>query len=144
MERQRKDEGLLQQVRSLLDGAQEAVLTTVAGDTLRSGLAPFAMAGDATVCFLLPRGDLRALQFGFNPAVSLFVALQDEESGETTEIEISGKALPLQKAAEKQKARDLLAKRGIATEAGDEQEYVRVAPSRIAVRRRAADGTRQQ
>ncbi|HUS81773.1 MAG TPA: 1,4-dihydroxy-2-naphthoate octaprenyltransferase [Dehalococcoidia bacterium] len=140
MERQAEGEGLLQQVRAILDGAQETVLTTVAGDTLRSGLVPFALGSDASVYFPLGRGDLRALQLGFNPAVSLFVALQDEAGGETIEIEISGKALPLRKASEKQKARDLLGKRAIPIEAGDEQDYVRVAPARIEVRRRTRDG----
>jgi 1,4-dihydroxy-2-naphthoate octaprenyltransferase len=140
LKQQAEGESLWQQVRSALDRTQEAVLTTVAGDTLRSGLVPFAAGGDASLYFPLRRGDLRVLQLGFSPAVALFVALEDEDGGGTIEIEISGKALPLQKASEKQKARDLLIKRGIPIEAGDEQEYVRVAPARIEMRRRTGDG----
>jgi 1,4-dihydroxy-2-naphthoate polyprenyltransferase len=141
MGRQGKDEGLLPEVRSLLDGVREAALTTVAGDALRSALTPFAMAGDGSVYFPLPRGDLRALQLGFNPAASLFVALQDEASEGTVEVEISGKAITLQKASEKQRARDLLTKRGIPVEAADGEDYVRIAPSRIEIRRKVPGGT---
>jgi len=133
------DEDLLHEIRSLLDGAPEAVLSTVAGDTVRSGLVPFAVGSDFAVYFPLRPGDLRALQLGFNPAVSLLVARVDSTSGETAEIEISGKALPLRKASERQRARDLLAKRGMPPEVVDGQEHIRVVPVRIEVRRRRAD-----
>ena len=134
-----EDEGLLKGLRSMLDRAPEAVLSTVAGDTVRSGLVPFAVGSDFTVYVSLDRGDLRLLQLGFNPAVSLLVAQSESTGGETTEVEITGKALPLRKASEKQKARDHLARRATSPEAVDEQEHIRVMPARIEVRRRLAD-----
>ena len=138
MEKQPEDEGLLQEVRSVLDGVPEAALSTVAGDNVRSSLVRFALTSDLMTYFPLRRGDLRALQLGFNPAASLLVVRRDEESGETVEVEISGKALPLRKASDRQKARDLLARRALTAEGGDEQDYVRLAPSRVEIRRSVA------
>lgn len=139
MEGRARDERLSQEIRSALDGTQQATLATAAGDNLRSSLVPFAFSSDFSVYFPLRRGDLRALQMGFNPAVSLLVLQQGATPRETAEIEITGKALPVQKAAERQKARDLLAKRSVSLEAGDEQAYVRVVPIRIEVRTTAPD-----
>jgi 1,4-dihydroxy-2-naphthoate polyprenyltransferase len=137
MNRQAGDEDLRQDVLSLAKGAHEAALSTVAGDDVRTTLVPFAVANDLSACFPLRRGDLRALQLGFNPAASLLIVRRDEEGGETVEIELSGKAVPLQKTSDRQKARDLLAQRAVATD--EAQEYVRLAPSRIEIRR-SADG----
>lgn len=132
-----KDEGPLQEIRSVLDATAEAVLSTVAGDVVRSSLVSFAVGGDFAVYFPLKPDDLRALQLGFNPSVSLFVAQEDPATGETTEIEITGKAVPLVKGSEKQRGRDLLAKR-MSPQAVDEQVHIRVLPARIEVRRRLA------
>jgi 1,4-dihydroxy-2-naphthoate octaprenyltransferase len=134
-----KEESLLNEIRSLLDGVPEAVVSTIAGDSVRSSLVPFVAGNDFAVYFPVKPGDLRALQLGFNPAVSLFVALGDATSDETDEIEITGKAVPLRKASDRQRARDALAKR-LPPEEVDGQEHVRVLPSRIEVRRRPADG----
>ena len=134
-----KEESALQEIRALLEGAPEAILSTFAGDTLRSGLVPFAIGSDFSLYVPLAPGDVRGFQLGFSPAVSLFILQADAASGETTEIEITGKAVPLRKASERQRARETLAKR-LPMDFVDESAHTRVAPSRIEVRRRSAEG----
>ena len=132
MEAQARD-ALLLQAKAALERAQELVLTTAAGDNLRSTLTAFAVADDFSLYIPLAKTDPRAMQIGFSPSVSLLSVQQDEATGAVTEVEIVGKALPPRNEAERKKARDLLAKR-LPERAGDAYECIRIAPQRIEVR----------
>jgi 1,4-dihydroxy-2-naphthoate octaprenyltransferase len=128
-----EDENLRKAVRTALDESTHAALSTVSGADLRSSLVPFACDDDFSVYVGLRRNDVRCFQLGFHPGVSLLVLR--ESDGETREIEIAGKAMALQKAAQRQRARDLLARRTHSA-ASEELEYFRVAPLRIELRSR--------
>ncbi len=136
MQQRPEEEHLRKTVRTAMDETAQAALSTVSGADLRSSLVPFACADDFSIYVGLKRSDVRSLQLGFHPAVSLLVLRESDE--ETREIEITGKALPLQKAAERQRARELLATR-MPPAASDERQYFRVVPSRIELRRNAAN-----
>jgi len=129
-----EDQDLRKTMRTGLDESTHAALSTTSGGDLRSSLVPFACDDDFSFFIGLRRNDVRCLQLGFHPGVSLLVLRGSD--GETREIEITGKAMALQKAAQRQRARDLLARR---TAAGEELEYFRVAPLRIELRRHTAN-----
>ncbi|MGD0115440.1 MAG: 1,4-dihydroxy-2-naphthoate octaprenyltransferase [Dehalococcoidia bacterium] len=131
-----EDESLRKTVRAVLDKSSQAALSTASGADLRSGLVPFACDDDFSIYVGLKSNDVRCLQLGFHPAVSLLVL--HESDGETEEIEITGKAMPLQKAAQRQRARDLLAAR-TRPAPGEEHEYFRIAPLRMELRRHVAN-----
>ncbi|MGA2285339.1 MAG: 1,4-dihydroxy-2-naphthoate octaprenyltransferase [Dehalococcoidia bacterium] len=131
-----EDQDLRKAVRAALDESTHAALSTVAGGDLRSSLVPFACDDDFSIYVGLRRNDLRCLQLGFHPGVSLLVLRGSD--GETREIEITGKAMPLRKTAQRQRARDLLAGRTPLVR-GEEQEYFRVAPARIELRRQSVN-----
>ena len=135
MEDQSKGD-VLQQAKAALSGLPQVVVSTVAGDSVRSRLMPFAFDGDLTVYLAFAKADPTALLLTVNPAVSL-LAVGDPSTGEATELEIIGKAFLSDRPAERQKARDTLAGRRAATPSSEEFRYVRVVPQRLEMRGRA-------
>ena len=128
----------LGEVKTALAGERRVALSTFSGDNARSRLMPFAFTDDFVVYVPLRRGDLAVLQIPGSPAVSLLSVHEGGEDGEGVEIEVSGKAFLVQKANEKQRARDLLAKRCPDVKEG--AEYLRIVPQRVEMRRHAAEG----
>ncbi|MGD0765628.1 MAG: 1,4-dihydroxy-2-naphthoate octaprenyltransferase [Dehalococcoidia bacterium] len=132
----RSKSDLLQQAKAALSGLQQIVVSTVAGDSVRSRLMPFAFGDDLTVYLAFAKADPAALLLSVNPAVSL-LAVGDPSTGEATELEITGKALLSDRPAERQKARDTLAGRRAGNPPSEDLRYVRVVPQRLEMRSRA-------
>ncbi len=130
-----EEEELRKTVRNVLDGSTLAALASASGGDLRNGLVPFACDDDFSVFISLQPNNVRCLQLGFHPSVSLLVLA--EIDGETREVEITGKATPLQRPAERQRAHDLLAAR-LPRAFREERECFRIAPARIELRSSAA------
>ncbi len=136
----RSKSDVLQQAKADLSGLSQIVVSTVAGNSVRSRLMPFAFDGDLTVYLAFAKADPTALQLAVNPAVSL-LAVGDPSTGEATELEIIGKAFLSDRPAERQKARDTLAGRRAATPPSEEFRYVRVVPQRLEIRRQAGSAS---
>jgi len=134
MEEQASAGGARQEIEAALNAARGIAVATAAGDGIRSGLMPFAFGQDFTVYLPLERGDPRAMLVAFNPAVSLLAITEISDGGEQREVEITGKGFLVQDADEREKARELLSKRGPAGGEQETQAYVRVVPQRIEVR----------
>ncbi|MBI4215957.1 MAG: 1,4-dihydroxy-2-naphthoate octaprenyltransferase [Chloroflexi bacterium] len=97
------------EVLTLLKGAEVGAVATLAGDTLRTRMMHFAVADDFTVYVASMKGDPKTVQMTHHPSVSILVHRPSADINQSSEVELTGKALLVRDAAERERALALTA-----------------------------------
>lgn len=97
------------EVRAVLDGVDEAIVATAAGDIIRTRAMHFAVDDDFTIYVSTMRNDPKTVQITHNPSISLLVLKRTPRSEDLTEVEITGAAALVRDEREKRKARSMVA-----------------------------------
>ncbi|MDO8569046.1 MAG: 1,4-dihydroxy-2-naphthoate octaprenyltransferase [Dehalococcoidales bacterium] len=100
-----------QEIQSVMDKVEVAVVASSAGDKLRQRMMHYAFNEDCEIYLATMKGDPKTIQMVNHPSVALLISFPGANINESREIEITGKAVFVRDQAERDKALEMTAKR---------------------------------
>lgn len=100
-----------EEILSMMEGVEVTTVATSSGDKLRTRMMHYATDENFNIYLATMKGDPKTIQMTHQPSISLLVHHSGSDINESKEVEITGKALFVRDAEERERALEMTAKR---------------------------------
>ncbi|MFQ6003627.1 MAG: pyridoxamine 5'-phosphate oxidase family protein, partial [Candidatus Zixiibacteriota bacterium] len=128
------------EIAAVLNSVEVAVVSTFAGEQLRSRMMHYAADEDFNMYLATMKGDPKTVQLTHHPSIAILVHKPSDNVSEAKEVEITGKAFIIKNEQERNKAFQLIALRSpvvkylLETHNEDRLDCIKILPERIKYR----------